>query len=169
MSSTTTSTTTPQQPSTSDPKPPPKLSNGIVLGPDGKPCVSSPLHSSPLLTNTPQLPHLHRRLLPLLPLQIHLHHQETLPSRPPPSHRLPPRHHRSRPLNLDPPPLHHRLLPRFPLPHPPARDLNLHAHLREAVPLLALRGGFPVLDEAGGERAEGELERGVRALDVRGA
>ena len=61
--------------------------------------------------------------------------------------RLPSRRRAARPLHLDAPAHHDRRLPRATLSDAAERDEAVHQPVRQDVPLLVVRGRFPVVDE----------------------
>lgn len=108
------------------------------------------------------MPHLQRHVCPLR------HGQEIQARpRPHPPVQLPPRRRTTRPLLVDTAALHNRNLPREPSSYATDRDLRLSPYVRQAIPVLGLRRGFPGLDEA--QYAAGEQQERVWTVDVRGA
>lgn len=109
-----------------------------------------------------QMPHMQRHVRAL---RYGQEDQESPPTRSP--QRLPARRRPARPLQLDTAAFDNGHIPRNPTPRAADRDIRLSADIRQAVPVLGVRGGLPGLDE--GQYSAGQQQERVWAVDVRGA
>jgi hypothetical protein len=115
------------------------------------------IYASVNIYATLQMPHLQRRSLPLRLLRQNAHeeiHHRPTHSRTLPPRRLSARRRSPRPLILDPPPLNNRVVSRLAVTPTPIRNQILSHHLRQTIPMLGVRRGFPGVDER--EHAEGQ-------------